>query len=133
MKKKVAVGGGVGLPALTMRHPLWLGWKLLIVMSLVICIMAFLKLQSYSRQLHNPSSSSARSRFIYNYDFQGNVKVAFLFLTRKDLPLDFLWGSFFEVTLKLASNQQNTIITTIYNESRILIILCMRIFMFKFL
>lgn len=127
MKKKVAVGGGVaggvGLPALTrMRLPLWLGWKLLIALSAIICIMAFLRLHSYSRQLHNTSSSFARSRFINTYEFNGNAKVAFLFLTRKDLPLDFLWGSFFEVRLKLASNQQNTSITTVYNESRILII-----------
>ncbi|KAI5673004.1 hypothetical protein M9H77_13368 [Catharanthus roseus] len=104
MNKKLPVngggGGGAGLPALSTRNALWLGWKLLILLSIALCVLAFLRLQTFSRQFQYSSSSSPstliRSRFVDSFDFQGNAKVAFLFLARKDLPLDFLWGSFFE-------------------------------------
>lgn len=40
--------------------------------------------------------SRTRSRIHYD-DFDGPAKIAFLFLARRELPLDFLWGSFFEI------------------------------------
>ncbi|XP_070023642.1 glycosyltransferase BC10-like [Nicotiana tabacum] len=95
MKKKgLIVGAGVS----------WFAWKLLIVVSLtltiVLCMLAFLRLQRFlPSHSQNPSSSVSR-RFLHpNWDsisFRGDPKVAFLFLARRNLPLDFLWKSFFE-------------------------------------
>lgn len=74
----------------------------MIALSISLCVLALLRLQHYSQsQLSFPSSSSSsslvvrRSR-ILNSHFEGPPKVAFLFLTRRNVPLDFLWGCFFE-------------------------------------
>ncbi|CAL5410634.1 unnamed protein product [Camellia sinensis] len=76
-------------------HVLWIGWKLVIALSFSLCLFALLRLHRYSEADLNPSSLSRRSR-VLNSHFEGPPKVAFLFLTRRNLPLDFLWGSFFE-------------------------------------
>ncbi|XP_059285953.1 glycosyltransferase BC10-like isoform X1 [Lycium ferocissimum] len=86
--------------SMSVRNVLWLWWKLVVVVSLTLCVLAFLKLQSYSlsdsEQLSFSSTSSISRRSRAVDDYIGNPKVAFLFLVRRDLPLDFLWGSFFE-------------------------------------
>lgn len=107
MTRRAAVlGGGVAaMPPKSIRQLLWFAWKVVIVMSVTLCALAFLRLQHYS--VVYPDSSSAsfsfssssppvrhRSRLMSSYN--GNPKVAFLFLVRKNLPLDFLWDSFFE-------------------------------------
>ncbi|KAL7242877.1 hypothetical protein ACSBR1_015308 [Camellia fascicularis] len=89
-------------PPISKRNLLWFSWKLVIALSISLCVLALLRLQHYSQsQLSFPSSSSSsslvvrRSR-ILNSHFEGPPKVAFLFLARRNLPLDFLWGCFFE-------------------------------------
>ncbi|KAL3345594.1 hypothetical protein AABB24_024518 [Solanum stoloniferum] len=98
MKKKSAAAMAMAATAgMSVRNVLWLWWKLLVLVSLTICVLAFLKLQNYSlsdSELSSSTSSiSSRSRAV---DYTGNPKVAFLFLVRRNLPLDFLWGNFFE-------------------------------------
>ncbi|KAE9452741.1 hypothetical protein C3L33_15371, partial [Rhododendron williamsianum] len=107
MKKKTSSSSSL-LPPLSARHVFWFGWKLVIALSISLCLLALLRLQYYSSQesddddLSRSSSSSSSSRFtprrsrISNVPFQGPPKVAFLFLARRNLPLDFLWGTFFE-------------------------------------
>lgn len=116
MKKPPSVGGGGGaaLAVAPVRNILWLSWKLVTGISITLCVLAFLRLQNYtassnseSSSLPSFSSSSSsssslihhRSRSVSSYVFEGNAKIAFLFLARRNLPLDFLWGSFFEVSL----------------------------------
>ncbi|XP_009614451.1 glycosyltransferase BC10-like isoform X1 [Nicotiana tomentosiformis] len=84
---------------ISVRNVLWLWWKLVVIVSLTLCVLAFLKLQSYSlsdSELSSSISTSSISRRSRVVDYSGNPKVAFLFLVRRNLPLDFLWGSFFE-------------------------------------
>ncbi|KAG5561326.1 hypothetical protein RHGRI_004375 [Rhododendron griersonianum] len=109
MKKKTSSSSSL-LPPLSARHVFWFGWKLVIALSISLCLLALLRLQYYSSQesddddlsRSSSSSSSSSSRFtprrsrISNVPFQGPPKVAFLFLARRNLPLDFLWGTFFE-------------------------------------
>nr|GMD06956.1 glycosyltransferase BC10-like isoform X1 [Ipomoea batatas] len=89
-------------PTAAASHTLWLGWKLVIAASFVLCILAFLRLQRYSLSDSHliPASetviSVSRSYKPPNDNFSGNPKVAFLFLARRNLPLDFLWRSFFQ-------------------------------------
>ena len=105
MKKAVAGGGGAtAAPGIPVRYMLRLSWKLVIGVCIILCLMAFLRLQyslSYSDSepgLSPPTSFVRhRSRFMSSYEFEGNAKIAFLFLARRNLPLDFFWGSFFEV------------------------------------
>lgn len=80
-------------PGLSMRHVLCLGWKLVILLSVALCVFAFLRIQQYSQ---STAALPRKSRSL-TYEFNGNPKVAFLFLVRRNLPLDFLWESFFEV------------------------------------
>ncbi|XP_052183191.1 glycosyltransferase BC10 isoform X2 [Diospyros lotus] len=75
-------------PPFSVHYVFWLGWKILIVLSVSLCVLALLRIQRYSQ----PPLSSRVS----NLEFHGTPKVAFLFLARRNLPLDFLWGSFFE-------------------------------------
>ncbi|EEF43822.1 conserved hypothetical protein [Ricinus communis] len=106
-------GGGGGrtmtkkAPPVPPRHVIWLGWKLVIILSVSLCVFALLRLHFQSDHYSSPSSSSSssssssfyrpRSRLSRaNLEFHGPPKLAFLFLVRQDLPLDFLWGSFFE-------------------------------------
>ncbi|XP_058193885.1 glycosyltransferase BC10-like isoform X2 [Rhododendron vialii] len=105
MKKKTSSSSSL-LSPLSARHVFWFGWKLVIALSISLCLLALLRLQYYSSQESDDDdlsrSSSSSSRFtprrsrIYNVHFQGPPKVAFLFLARRNLPLDFLWGTFFE-------------------------------------
>lgn len=99
MKRRSAVAMAIAATAgKSVRNALWLWWKLLVLISLTICVLAFLKLQSYSlTDSELSSSASSISRRSRAADYTGNPKVAFLFLVRRNLPLDFLWGSFFEV------------------------------------
>ncbi|XP_071714019.1 glycosyltransferase BC10-like [Rutidosis leptorrhynchoides] len=77
------------------HRKLWLIWKLLILLTLVSLVITLLRIQ------FNPSSSQllrGSQHPISNDDlaFVGNPKLAFMFLVRRDLPLDFLWQTFFE-------------------------------------
>ncbi|PON52134.1 Glycosyl transferase [Parasponia andersonii] len=86
-------------PPIATRHVIWLGWKLVIFLSVALCLLALLRLHSSQPDLLSspPSISRARSRLSRdNGRFNGPPRIAFLFLARRNLPLDFLWGSFFE-------------------------------------
>ena len=82
------------------RRVIWLGWKLVILLSLALCFFALLRLHFSPHISSSPDSfSRARTRSRVSHDnFRGPPKIAFLFLARLNLPLDFLWGSFFEVS-----------------------------------
>ncbi|KAB5569632.1 hypothetical protein DKX38_003425 [Salix brachista] len=79
------------------HHLLWFGFKIVIA----ICfssyfVFAYLRLHSQVKlpSLNPPvfhASPSSRS-----HHFEGTPKIAFLFLARRHLPLDFLWDSFFK-------------------------------------
>ncbi|XP_022949942.1 uncharacterized protein LOC111453184 [Cucurbita moschata] len=77
------------------RNLIWLSWKLVITFSLALCIFALIRLHSSSRTNLASASLSRRLRPPPG-SFLGRPKIAFLFLTRRNLPLDFLWGSFFQ-------------------------------------
>ncbi|KAM5588772.1 glycosyltransferase BC10 [Rosa sericea] len=86
-------------PPITARHAIRSSWKLLIVFSVSLCVLALYKFQSQQPDLYSPSSSLSRARSRisrHSVSFAGPAKIAFLFLARRDLPLDFLWASFFE-------------------------------------
>ena len=86
-------------PSFSIRHVFWFGWKLVILVSVALCVLALLRLQSNS-ELSSISLPPQGPRFYRVSVYQGNPKIAFLFLVRRSLPLDFLWGSFFEVLLR---------------------------------
>eukprot|EP00258_Populus_trichocarpa_P033865 XP_024449884.1 uncharacterized protein LOC18109381 isoform X2 [Populus trichocarpa] len=79
------------------RHLLWFGFKMVIALCfLSYGLFAYLKLHSHVKlpSLHPPAfHTSPSSRY---HHFEGTPKIAFLFLARRDLPLDFLWDSFFK-------------------------------------
>ncbi|KAF3451755.1 hypothetical protein FNV43_RR07851 [Rhamnella rubrinervis] len=84
-------------PPIAARHVIWFGWKLVIILSVALCVVALLKLHSQSDLSSSPSIIRVRSRRpSRDIIFSGPPKIAFLFLVRRSLPLDFLWGSFFE-------------------------------------
>ncbi|KAG5252044.1 Core-2/I-branching beta-1,6-N-acetylglucosaminyltransferase family protein [Salix suchowensis] len=67
------------------QHLLWFGFKIVIALCFSsYFVFAYLNLHS---QVKLPSLSR---------HFEGTPKIAFLFLARRDLPLDFLWDSFFK-------------------------------------
>ncbi|KAF7121471.1 hypothetical protein RHSIM_Rhsim13G0150800 [Rhododendron simsii] len=67
--------------------------NLLILLSFSLSLLALFCLH---RSLSLSSSSLSRRSRTPTSDLRGPSKVAFLFLARRDLPLDFLWGNFFE-------------------------------------
>ncbi|GER44911.1 Core-2/I-branching beta-1,6-N-acetylglucosaminyltransferase family protein [Striga asiatica] len=73
------------------RHMLRLWWKLVVLASVALCVLAFFRIQQYSQP---PASSYSQTHM--SSQLMGVPKVAFLFLVRRSLPLDFLWESFFE-------------------------------------
>ncbi|XP_020553883.1 uncharacterized protein LOC105175291 isoform X2 [Sesamum indicum] len=84
-------------PGLSMRHVLCLGWKLVILVSIVLCLLAFLRIQQYSQSTDSSISAALpRKSRVLGYQFRVTPKIAFLFLVRRNLPLDFLWENFFE-------------------------------------
>ncbi|KAJ9566180.1 hypothetical protein OSB04_002146 [Centaurea solstitialis] len=84
---------------------LWLIWKLVILLCIIFSITTLVRIQFYFDS--SPESSSSSSSRVFNRrshlpiwkddeGFEGNPKIAFLFLVRRDLPLDFIWQAFFE-------------------------------------
>ncbi|KAM1666487.1 hypothetical protein ACFX1X_046115 [Malus domestica] len=72
--------------------------RLFIVLSILLCLLAFLRL-IHSQSKDQPPVFASPTRFpavIHDNQFEGPPKVAFLFLARRDLPLDFLWNTFFK-------------------------------------
>ncbi|KDO78318.1 hypothetical protein CISIN_1g017274mg [Citrus sinensis] len=74
------------------RHVLWFSWKLVTFFCIAFSLVALFRLH-----LRYDISSSAVSRTRSRIHYDGPAKIAFLFLARRELPLDFLWGSFFEI------------------------------------
>ncbi|KAK4744219.1 hypothetical protein SAY87_010531 [Trapa incisa] len=81
-------------PPVPTCHVLWLGWKIIILFSVSLCAFGLFRLHHKPR-LTPLAISSDRSLSFLN-DFSATPKIAFLFLARRNLPLDFLWSSFFE-------------------------------------
>lgn len=82
------------------RGVAWLGWKLVIAFSVSLCLLALLRIQLQYRSvatLTPPLSVAGNEIALRDYYSGDRPKVAFLFLARRDLPLDFLWDSFFKV------------------------------------
>jgi hypothetical protein len=76
------------------RHVWRLCSKLTIFLCVLLCLLAFLMLQlSQYSKLQTPSTRTLRDDH-----FEGPPKIAFLFLVRRHLPLDFLWAAFFKVS-----------------------------------
>ncbi|MCL7047646.1 hypothetical protein MKW94_010668 [Papaver nudicaule] len=86
MKKKAGLLSG--------RKVISLGSKFVITLSAILCIYALLRIHSQSKKYS--SSIIQRSYSLVDEPFQGSPKIAFLFLTRRNLPLDFLWETFFQ-------------------------------------
>ncbi|KAH0916529.1 hypothetical protein HID58_030975 [Brassica napus] len=81
------------------RGVVWLGWKLVIAFSVSLCLLALLRIQLQYRSvatLTPPLSVAGNEIALRDYYSGDRPKVAFLFLARRDLPLDFLWDSFFK-------------------------------------
>lgn len=80
--------------------------KLSISLTILLCFLGFWIFQSQLLLLSSSSSNSTTtmnsskttrfSRRVSPTSFVDPPKIAFLYLTRRHLPLDFLWGSFFE-------------------------------------
>ncbi|KAI3685136.1 hypothetical protein L6452_34370 [Arctium lappa] len=87
---------------------LWLIWKLVILLSITFLITTLVRIQFYydtSPQFSSSSSSQVYRRShlsIWKDDegFEGNPRIVFLFLVRRDLRLDFIWKSFFECEIE---------------------------------
>lgn len=71
-------------------------WKLITALSAALCTLALLSIH-YRQSRPVPSLSVARSRIPLQKYSGDRPKIAFLFLARLDLPLDFLWDRFFKV------------------------------------
>ncbi|XP_010533794.1 PREDICTED: uncharacterized protein LOC104809482 [Tarenaya hassleriana] len=86
-------------PPVARRGVVWLGWKIIIAISAALCLLALFSLhRQYGLGVAAPSDSLSASRSRVSVrEYSGNrPKIAFLFLARRDLPLDFLWDSFFQ-------------------------------------
>ncbi|CAL0309098.1 unnamed protein product [Lupinus luteus] len=73
-------------------------WKLLILffsvsISCVVVLAPLFRLHYYTNANNN---SSRFTRSSISRVFNGPPKIAFLFLVRRNIPLDFLWGTFFQ-------------------------------------
>lgn len=71
----------------------WNGLKIFSVLTVLICIIAFTQMSQWSSTF----DPKTRRSFYYNpVVITGTPKIAFLFLARMDIPLDFLWHVFFQ-------------------------------------
>lgn len=82
-------------PPIPTRHVLWLGWKIVFLLSVSLCAFGFFRLHHQPRP--SPLAVPRHRSLSFSRSFTGAPKLAFLFLARRNLPLDFLWSSFFEV------------------------------------
>ncbi|KAK1302791.1 hypothetical protein QJS10_CPB12g00690 [Acorus calamus] len=73
----------------SVRHRMWWGVKLVVSLSIIISIFSIIWIQSQT------SSTSPLQKYSPT-PFSGNPKIAFLFLAKSNLPLDFLWDTFFQ-------------------------------------
>ncbi|KAG2300965.1 hypothetical protein Bca52824_037437 [Brassica carinata] len=82
------------------RHGVvWLQWKLVIFLYVALSLLSLLciHLQYYSVTMLEPLSVAGSHIHIRPRQYSGDrPKVAFLFLARRDLPLDFVWDRFFK-------------------------------------
>nr|XP_023887086.1 uncharacterized protein LOC111999199 [Quercus suber] len=76
------------------RHSWRFFSNLIIFLCVFLCLFAFVRLHFQSSISTSPSYSTLHDHD--DHHFEGPPKIAFLFLVRKDLPLDFLWGAFFK-------------------------------------
>ncbi|CAA0817968.1 Core-2/I-branching beta-1-6-N-acetylglucosaminyltransferase family protein [Striga hermonthica] len=83
---------------LLVRRVLRLGWKLVVFWSVALCVLSFIRTQLYFQSpesSYSPTHLSRRTR-VLSSQYSGDPKIAFLFLVRRSLPLDFIWESFFQ-------------------------------------
>ncbi|KAG2259919.1 hypothetical protein Bca52824_079213 [Brassica carinata] len=82
------------------RHGVvWLQWKLVILLYVALSLLSLLciHVQYYSVTTFAPLSVEGSHIHIRPRQYSGDrPKVAFLFLARRDLPLDFVWDRFFK-------------------------------------
>ncbi|XP_020519581.1 uncharacterized protein LOC18428747 isoform X2 [Amborella trichopoda] len=69
------------------HHLFWLGLRVVLGLSATFCVLSFLRIQSE----YKPEPPFTWTQL----PFTGPPKIAFLFLVRANLPLDFLWNHFF--------------------------------------
>lgn len=90
------------------RGVVWFRWKILTTLSAALCILALFSFNRHSNSTATTTLSSslsvARSRIPLVKYSGDRPKLAFLFLARRDLPLDFLWDRFFKVLKKKKSS-----------------------------
>ncbi|KAI4298733.1 hypothetical protein L6164_032256 [Bauhinia variegata] len=82
-------------PILSRRHVIRFSWKLVIMISVFLCLLALFKLHLLY-ELSSPTPLPHPRSRISSHSYKGPAKIAFLFLVRRNLPLDFLWATFFE-------------------------------------
>lgn len=76
----------------------------MIALSIALCFFALFRLHFQSDISSASYAALSRARYrLPRFNFTGRPKVAFLFLARRNLPLDFLWGSFFENAADMAN------------------------------
>ncbi|KAJ0568775.1 putative glycosyltransferase BC10 [Helianthus annuus] len=75
--------------SLSVRQNLLLIWKLAILLSFIFLVFALVRIHFY----YDDRSPDDHADDV----FQGNPSLAFMFLVRRDLPLDFLWQTFYQV------------------------------------
>lgn len=74
-----------------------LSGKLLILFTVsIFCVVVLVTLALFTLNSNSNSTKPSTIR-ISNVVFDGPPKIAFLFLVRQNIPLDFLWGAFFQV------------------------------------
>lgn len=72
-----------------------LSCKLFIVFTVsIFCLVVLVTAGLFSLNFNSTKPSIRSSRAF----FDGPPKIAFLFLVRRNVPLDFLWGAFFQVS-----------------------------------
>ncbi|KAJ4826608.1 hypothetical protein Tsubulata_050922 [Turnera subulata] len=77
-------------------HHLRLVSKIVIYLCALCVLLVYLKFHfQFKLQFSTSFASSATHSFVYD-DQVAPLKIAFLFLARGDLPLDFLWDAFFK-------------------------------------
>uniref|UniRef100_A0A1D1XVY1 Protein translocase subunit SecA 1 n=2 Tax=Anthurium amnicola TaxID=1678845 RepID=A0A1D1XVY1_9ARAE len=86
----------------SVRGRFWLGLKVVGVASALFCVLALLRIQQEFRSTSlylekvRTAAEEAQTAATSLAPFEGAPKVAFLFLARAGLPLDFLWHAFFQ-------------------------------------